>query len=85
MMTEEQVAQAKDIAELKVRQYFDTYLGSTLPMQISQFINAHDKDPASHGGVEKRFNRMIWLMMGSAAAGGTAATGMMKLIAMLGS
>jgi hypothetical protein len=63
-------SEARRIAELEVRRYFDTYLTTVFPGQVASFITAHTRDPDAHGGVEKRFNRLIWVMVGIAGAGG---------------
>lgn len=69
-LTTEQVA---DIAELTTRRYFDHYLKNVLPKQMETAIKIHDTDDQSHGGVERRFNKMQHLLIGFAAAGGLGA------------
>jgi hypothetical protein len=69
-MTSNERKQMEDIAELKVRQYFDHYLYQTLPATLDQAVASHNVDPSAHGGVERKFNRMVWLAMGLAASGG---------------
>lgn len=68
------------VAELEVRRYFDFYLNNTFPQQIKELqehtrcqIEKHDRDRESHGGVELRFNRFFWILLGLAASGGAGA------------
>jgi len=60
----------KDIAELEVRRYFDTYLRDVYPAQTKQILDLHDKNEEAHGGMPRRFNRVIWTLLGVATAGG---------------
>lgn len=67
------------VAERAVRRYFDHYLTEVLPAREAQIkqditnqINTHDDSEEAHGGVERKFNRVIWMMIGATLAGGVA-------------
>lgn len=86
-MDTEQRKQVEDIAELKVRRYFDEFearLADRLKGERNRthmLIEAHDTSSGAHGGVERRFSRMVWVMMGlSAGGGGTLGAGLMTLV-----
>lgn len=64
--------EVNDIAELKIRQYFDDYLTNVFPSQVKQLIELHDSDDKAHGAVERRFDKTFWVMIGVAFAGGGA-------------
>jgi hypothetical protein len=84
-MTGNEREQVRDVAELEVRRYFDAYLNNVLPKQIEQFIDSHNYCPEAHGGVEKKVNRMLWVMLGAGTVGGVGAGfGFKQLIALLG-
>lgn len=83
-----------EVAELQVRRYFDHYLAEVWPAQKAQItedlktaVTAHNQDQAAHGGVERRFDRFFWTMMGLAAASGmglgTSAALLIKTTAVL--
>jgi hypothetical protein len=69
----------KDAAELEVRRYFDHYLENVFPEQVTQMVQAHNLSPDAHGGVERRFNKMAWMVAGLGLAGGGTVAGIMKL------
>lgn len=78
--------QIEDIAELQVRRYFDHFLTETLPSILKAerhhmhlTVEAHDAHDDSHGGVEQKFNRVVWMAMGFAAAGGGIGGGLVTL------
>lgn len=71
----------KDAAELVCRRYFDRYLNNVFPQQMHELecrlnkrveakLQIHDINPTAHGGVQHRFDRMFWLLLGIATAGG---------------
>lgn len=57
--------EVKDIAELKVRQYFDAYLENVFPTQVKQMLLEHNNDPEAHDGVAKKVSRAQWLITGA--------------------
>ena len=61
----------KLIADQKVREYFDHYLQNVLPNQLEQAIKVHDGDRQAHGGVERKFMRLMWVSIGVALASGS--------------
>ncbi len=76
-MKPEDRTEAHEIAELECRRYFEKYLSVVFPEQLKAqrhhthlVIEAHDRNPAAHGGVERRFNRITWMVLGAAAVGG---------------
>lgn len=91
-LTQDELRQIEDVAELKVRRYFDAYLTDTFPRQVEALrehttlmVAKHDDDENAHGSVERRFNRLLWLALGSAAAGGTGVGFSLKtLLSLLG-
>lgn len=70
-LSEAQAREAKQIAELEVRRYFDHYLTRIFPQQVAAVVEAHNLSPKSHGGVERKFTKMVWLTVGAASAGGS--------------
>lgn len=68
--------EVKEIAELEVRRYFDHYLEKVWPVQMKAAIIEHNTDPKAHGGVERRFSKITWMLLGAAAVGG----GLTKLL-----
>lgn len=82
----------REIAELEVRRFFDGYLRYVVPEQnkaLKSFthvaIEAHDTDRAAHGGVERRVNRLFWLLIGGATVtGGGAGAMLSKLSSLIG-
>lgn len=82
---------AQAIAEIEVRQYFDYYLREIWPQHqealkqhVEDRVQAHDDDDEAHGGVETRFNRLIWVAIGASVAFGTAGgAGLAKLLPLL--
>lgn len=86
-LTPSQVVQVQQIAELETRRYFDHYLTEVWPQQQKALrehthlmIEKHDDSDEAHGGVERRFNRTLWLAMGSALTGGMGGAGLMQLL-----
>lgn len=84
-LTERERDEVKELAELEVRRYFDTYLKDVFPTQVGQIVRLHNLSPAAHGGVERKVNRAIWLITGASALGGGLSAGVMKLIALFAS
>lgn len=82
-LTERETEEVGRIAELEVRRYFDDYLNNVFPKQVSQIIKLHDLSSKAHGGVERRVNRMIWLVTGAGCVGGGVATGAAKLFGLI--
>jgi len=74
-LSEEQVREVQRVAELEVRRYFDDYLQNVFPTQVTAVISAHHTDPYAHGGVEDRFNRLFWTLIGLAGGSGVAVGG----------
>ena len=73
-LSENQQKYIHEIAELEVRKYFDHYQTQVFPTQLKSIIDAHNQDQTAHGGVERRVNRAIWILVGVAlASGGTGA------------
>lgn len=77
--SESEKQEVKDAAELEVRRYFDHYLENVFPNQVQQMLQAHNLSPDAHGGVERRFNKVAWMVAGLAMAGGGTAAGILKL------
>ena len=78
--------QAKQIAELEVRRYFDHYLEDVLPLQqkaqrelMHLMMEKHDSSQESHGGVEHRLNKLIWITVGVASAAGGVGAALTKV------
>lgn len=76
-----------EVAELAVRRYFDHYLTEIWPVQRAQIseefraaITSHNQDAQAHGGVERRFDRFFWTMMGLATASGMGVGGSVALL-----
>lgn len=63
-------ADVERIAELAIRRYFDIYLRDVFPLQVAALIERHNLSPKAHGGVERRFNKLIWMAIGASAFGG---------------
>jgi len=86
-----QLEQVRSISKNEVHQYFDYYLREIVPAQQRAarqhtylMIEKHDDSDKAHGSVEHRVNKMIWVFMGVAAAGGGAGVGVTKLLGLLG-
>lgn len=82
-----QVREVQQIAELETRRYFDHYLTEVFPRQQRAFrehtqslIRQHDDSENAHGGVEQKFSRAVWLLIGVAVAGGAGGAGLTKLL-----
>lgn len=82
-----QVREVQQIAELETRRYFDHYLQVVWPAQQKALrehthlmIEQHDDSANAHGGVERRVQRVIWMLLGAAAVGGAGGVGMTKLL-----
>ena len=76
-MTNEERQQVEDIAEISVRKYFDHYLTEVLPLQqkaerhiMHLSIEQHNADKNAHGGVERKFMKFVWMLLGASAVGG---------------
>lgn len=72
--------EAEDVAELKVRRYFDEYLKTTFPESVAAMIQAHNTSPEAHGGVVAQVLKAKYLFMGFAAAGGFGAAKLIDLL-----
>lgn len=79
-LSESQVREVQQIAELETRRFFEAYLRDVWPTQLAAIyeytrtqVKLHDDDDNAHGRVETRFNKMIWLMMGAVGCGGVGA------------
>lgn len=91
-LDQDEMRQVEQIAELAVRQYFDHYLTDVFPQQVRAIrehthlmVERHDQSDRAHGSVERRFNRLVWLTAGMAAAGGTGlGMGLKTLLAAFG-
>lgn len=64
-LNDDQRQEVEDVAELKVRRYFDTYLTTTFPIQMRAIrehthlqVEKHDGDRRAHGGAETKANRL---------------------------
>lgn len=75
------------IAELETRRYFDQYLRDVWPVHQAALrehtaaqVKAHDDSENAHGGVERRFNRMIWVVTGVATVSATGGAGLTRLV-----
>lgn len=89
-LTSEQSEQVRLIAELQTRRYFDNYLNNVWPRQQAEIVKAmeqsirlHDGHPAAHGGVERKFTRVVWLVAGAACVGSGGATALIRLLHVL--
>jgi len=92
MLDTDEIKQVRDLSELEVRRYFDHYLQNVVPKQMEEvkkarviMIQNHDADPEAHGAVEKKLNKMIFVIMGVAGAGGGLGAVAAKLMEYLGS
>ena len=90
-LTDAQVRETRQIAQLEVRAYFDHYLEKILPAQQKAarahthiLIEAHDASDKAHGGVEARVNKARWVILGWIIAGAGGGLGLAKLISSLG-
>lgn len=90
-LTDAQHREVTQIAQLEVRQYFDHYLNVVYPKQradietkVETSIQAHDDAENAHGFAEKRLNRIIWLVLGMAVAGGAGGAGLARVLMGLG-
>lgn len=90
-LTETQHREVNQIAELRVRKYFDHYLENVWPKQQAELekhcrkrIEAHDSDAEAHGGTERKVNRFTWLLIGAAVSGGAGGAGLVRVLMTLG-
>jgi hypothetical protein len=90
-LTDAQHRETTAIAELEVRRYFDHYLKNVYPQQredIEEHINtkvqAHDDADCAHGCVEKRLNRLTWIVIGAALTGSAGGAGLVRVLMGLG-
>lgn len=79
-LSHSQAREVKGMAELEVRRFFDYYLREVFPDQVNRRIDAHDKDPAAHGGVEKKANKFFWTIIGAAGAAGAGVTTVIQAV-----
>lgn len=86
-LTQTQHREAQQIAELEVRRYFDHYLKDVWPEQQQALkdytdaqVQAHDDSETAHGKVERRVNRIVWMVLGAAVAGAGAGGGLVRLV-----
>lgn len=86
-LTPAQHREVEQIAELAVRRYFDHYLRDVWPQQQQALkdhtnaqIQAHDDAETAHGRVEKRVNRIVWMVIGATIAGAGAGGGLVRLL-----
>lgn len=77
----------RELAELEVRRYFDHYLQDVLPQQLKALkhhthttVEAHDNSPDAHGGVEKKVNRFMWMLLGGATFVGGSVGALFKTL-----
>lgn len=91
MLDTDEIKQVRDLSELEVRRYFDHYLQNVLPVEMKAVkldtlakIQEHDASPEAHGAVEKKLNKMIFVIMGVAGAGGGVGAIAAKLVTLLG-
>lgn len=83
-----QVREVEHISEIEVRKYFDYYLKEIVPVQQRAerershlLIEKHDADDKAHGGVEGKFSRFVWTLLGVSTAGGLGGGALAKLLA----
>jgi hypothetical protein len=80
-LTAKDITRIDERVELGVRRYFDKYLEDVFPEQLRALLDAHDQSCLAHGGVAKRLDRLRFLAMGFAAAGGFGGgLGLAKLV-----
>lgn len=86
-LSEAQVREVQQIAELETRRYFDHYLRDIWPVQAQalrdqtlQAVRLHNETKDAHGGVEMKLNRFIWLMLGASSVGGVASGSIISLL-----
>lgn len=89
-LTEQQHREVKQVAKLEVRQYFDHYLRDVWPQQAAALerqcehnVQHHNEDPEAHGGVPRKFTRLVWIGLGVALAGGGSGFGLARLLSSL--
>jgi len=61
---------AENIAREAVKEFFEEYLTEILPKQQATYIKLHDSDTQAHGGVARKFDRFVYIMIGVSIAGG---------------
>lgn len=90
-LTETQHREVGQIAELRVRRYFDHYLKDVWPKQQAEIerhtrkcVEAHDADKEAHGGTERKVTRFTWLLIGAAISGGAGGAGLARVLMTLG-
>lgn len=84
-LTENERSETEDIAELKVRRYFDNYLENVFPAQVKQMLQEHNNDPEAHDGVAKKVSRAQWLITGASLVMGVGTGAALKgLLAKIG-
>jgi len=83
-LTDEDRREIGDIAELRIRQYFDQYLERVLPKTGERAVETHNLSVQSHGQIQMRFNRLVWILIGASAVGGGVGTTVARLLATVG-
>ena len=73
----------ENIADLRVRKYFDHYLENILPKILEQAVVLHNQDPIAHGGVERR--SLSGRDLGRGVDGGTSDEPRRRVLAIDGS
>lgn len=86
-LSSSQYREVQQIAELETRRYFDHYLKSVWPLQQSAIekkleaeLEAHNTNTEAHGRIELKVSRLIWVIVGSATAGGASAATLTKAV-----
>ena len=89
-LTQNQHREVEQISELAVRRYFDYYLENVWPKQQEELeqhcrkrVESHDQSADAHGGVERKLNRFLWVLIGVALAGGGSGFGIARLLSSL--
>jgi hypothetical protein len=83
-LSDDDIRRVREVAELEVRRYFDHYLLAVFPVQIKAVIEQHNSSKESHGAVERRFNKVLWIATGLASAGGLGAgVGLKQLVSLV--
>lgn len=81
MLSQRDKGEVEALAELQVRRYFDDYLQNTLPTTLQQVVKSHDDSADAHKGVSRRVDRLLWVLLtGAVAGGGAAGFGLDKLL-----
>lgn len=85
-LTTVQIREVDARIENGVRRYFDHYLENVFPQQQKALrehthlmIKQHEDSDSAHGGVERKFTRLIWLLAGVGTASGGLGVGLTRL------